>query len=192
MKAAIDPDQVQTIGPGGVLLLDGIVDRIDQSRKGDMEPSNAGGSNFFSFLLGGGISKQDVFRHIALHLPEIARMRLRNVDDIGRDPVLVRLVQLVERGNLPAKRRSRVTSKDKHHRLDPAERRERHRTRVVEERKREIRSKVAQLETSGSRPLPHGFEGEQEERRWPDMHHDLGERCGRLMHGIVEAANRAQ
>ena len=49
-------------------------------------------------------------------------MRLLDVDHIESHLFFVLLVQLVERGHLPAEGRSRVTAEDQRHRLPPAER----------------------------------------------------------------------
>jgi hypothetical protein len=47
-------------------------------------------------------------------------VRLFDVDHIECRLILVLLVQLVERGNLPAKGRSSVTAEDEYYRLPPA------------------------------------------------------------------------
>jgi hypothetical protein len=55
-----------------------------------------------------------------LHLPNIAGMRFIDVNNEEGYPVLVLAVQLVERGNLPAKGRSSVTAKDENNRFPAA------------------------------------------------------------------------
>jgi hypothetical protein len=55
-----------------------------------------------------------------LHLPNIARMRLIDVNNEERYPIFVLLIQLVERGNLPAKGRSSVTAEDENNRFPAA------------------------------------------------------------------------
>jgi hypothetical protein len=59
-------------------------------------------------------------------------MGFGNVDDIECRPVLVLLVKLVKRGNLPAKWRSSVTAEYEDHRLFAAKRGKLQRARVVE------------------------------------------------------------
>jgi hypothetical protein len=39
-------------------------------------------------------------------------MRFLDIDHVKRDAILIFLVKLIERGNLPAKRRSSVAAKD--------------------------------------------------------------------------------
>jgi hypothetical protein len=55
-----------------------------------------------------------------LHLPDIARMRLVDVNDEEGYPIFILLIQLVERGNLPAKGRSSVTAKNENNRFPAA------------------------------------------------------------------------
>jgi hypothetical protein len=50
-------------------------------------------------------------------LPDVARMRLDDVDDQERNAVAVLIVELVESGNLPPEGRSGVAAEHKHHRL---------------------------------------------------------------------------
>jgi hypothetical protein len=50
-------------------------------------------------------------------LPEIARMSLVDVHNEERYLIFILLVQLIERGNLPAKWRSSVTAKDENNRF---------------------------------------------------------------------------
>jgi hypothetical protein len=47
-----------------------------------------------------------------LHLPDIARMRFRDVHDQKSDFVLVLLVELIESGDLPPEGRSGVTAEN--------------------------------------------------------------------------------
>jgi hypothetical protein len=54
--------------------------------------------------------------NIALHLPDVAGMRLGDVDDQERDLISVLVVELVEGRNLPPEGRSSIASKDKHNR----------------------------------------------------------------------------
>ena len=54
-------------------------------------------------------------------LPGIAGMRFLNVDQIECDLLLVPIIDFVQVGNLPAKRRSGVTTEDQHDRLFASE-----------------------------------------------------------------------
>jgi hypothetical protein len=54
--------------------------------------------------------------HIALHLPHVSWMRLKDVDRVEIDLTLELLRQLVQGGNLPPKRRSGVAPEYKNDR----------------------------------------------------------------------------
>ncbi len=77
-----------------------------------MEISHARGGHFLTIFFRSWIRKKNTFLDVALHLPDIARMRFIDVHNEEGYPIFILLVQLVERGNLPAKGRSSVTAKD--------------------------------------------------------------------------------
>lgn len=91
-----------------------------------MESANARIGDLFTLCVCGRISKENTFLDVALHLPDVGRMSLVDVDDKESHLVFVLLVQLVERGNLPAKWRSSITPKYQDDRLSSAKRRYRH------------------------------------------------------------------
>ena len=59
-------------------------------------------------------------------------MGLLDVYNVECNSVLILFIELVERGNLPAKGRSGVAAEHEHHRLPPAKRRQPHAARAVE------------------------------------------------------------
>ena len=75
-----------------------------------MEFADAGGGHLFALGSGGGILEDHALLYIALHLPKIAGVGFGNVNHVESHLVAILLVKLVERGNLPAKRRSSVTA----------------------------------------------------------------------------------
>ncbi len=77
-----------------------------------MQVANAGTGHLLPLRLGGWITKQHLIVDVALHLPDVGRMRLGDVDDVESNTVLILLVKLVERGNLPAKWRSSVAAEN--------------------------------------------------------------------------------
>ncbi len=113
-------DEVETIRPAGVVLLDAIAYRIDEGWNRDMKVSHARIGHGLPIFFRGWIRKQNTFLDVALHLPNIAGMRFIDVNNEEGYPVLVLAVQLVERGNLPAKGRSSVTAKDENNRFPAA------------------------------------------------------------------------
>ena len=86
-----------------------------------MELADAGVRDLFALGVRGRVAEQNAFLHIAFHLPDISRMRFGNVDDIEGSLIFVIRVELVERGNLPAKWRSSIASEDENHRFHAAE-----------------------------------------------------------------------
>ena len=89
---------------------------IDECWYEDVKFANAGAGNVLALGIRFGVRKQNTFPDVASHLPEIGRMRLLYVDQIESDPIVILLIQTVERGNLPAKWRSSVTSEDENYR----------------------------------------------------------------------------
>jgi len=73
-------------------------------------------------------------------------MSLIDVNNKERDPVFVLLIQLVERGSLPAKGRSSVTAEDENNRLPAAKRGQGNRAGMIEERKCKIGRLISYLE----------------------------------------------
>ena len=80
---------------------------------------------------------------VALHLPNIARMRLGDIHNQKRDAASVLLVKLVESGNLPPKGRSGVAAKNQDDRLGLIEFRKMHLGRLIQFSQEEIRSPVS-------------------------------------------------
>jgi hypothetical protein len=119
-------------------------------------------------------------------LPEVAGVSFVNVDDEEGDAVAVLLVELVERGNLPAKRRSSIAAEDEDDGLLAAEGGEGYGFGMVEKREGEVGGFVANLEMAGAGLLPHGLKREEDERDRADAHHEAGEFFGRLAHGVEE------
>ncbi len=123
---SIRPDEIKPVGPTGVDLFHAGFNSVDQRGKRNVEFPHAGVRNLHALTEAGRILKKHIVLHVARHLPDVAGVRLNNVNDEERDSIPILGVQLVQRGNLPAKRRSRVTPKDQHDRLFPAERRKSH------------------------------------------------------------------
>ena len=146
------------------------------------------------FPLDGGfwISKKNALFDVTLHLPYVGWMCFRDVYDIERDLVLVSGVQLVERGNLPAKWRSSITSKDQNDRLRAPKRRKRHMTGMIEKREGEIWSGISDIDVALAGIFPHTLEGEQQEWDWPDVHHHARKSFRGQAHGISKSGHRGE
>jgi hypothetical protein len=115
-------------------------------------------------------------------------MSLIDVNNEERDSVFVLLIQLVERGNLPAKGRSGVTAEDENNRLLAAKGRQADRAGMVQSWKSKIGSRAAYWQMACPCALPHGLERKQQEGYGPHVHHHARKRLRRLMHRIIEEA----
>ena len=82
------------------------------------------------FVLGTG--KDHLVFDVALHLPDIAGVRLGDVNHQKGDSILVLVVELVESGNLPPEGRSRIAAKNKDDRLLGGQSRKLHASGVIE------------------------------------------------------------
>jgi hypothetical protein len=191
-NAAVGIDEIETVGPTCVVFLNLILHGVDQGGHANVKFADAGRGNLLAVGNGGGVLKDDAFLDVALRLPEVAGMRLIDVNDEESHVVSVLLVEPVERGNLPAKRRSSIAAEDEYDGLFAAKRREGDGTGVVEQWKREVGRLVADLQMAAAGLLPHGFEREEEKRHWANVFHDARKFVGGLVHGVVEEAEDGQ
>jgi hypothetical protein len=108
-------DQVKTIRPTGIGLLGRVAELINDRRNLDAKFSHAraGDHRAFLFILGAG--ENDFVFNIALHLPNVAGMRFRDVHNQEVNLISILLIKLIESGNLPPEGRSRVAAKNQHH-----------------------------------------------------------------------------
>jgi len=110
--ASVGLDKVQSIWPSGVRNFCMVVESIDQGREPDAKFSNAGSGYHGAFLFVAWTTEQNLIAQIALHLPDIRRMRFKDIDRIEIDLAFVLLRQLIHGGNLPPKGRSSVAAED--------------------------------------------------------------------------------
>ena len=110
-NAAIAADQIQAIRPRGVSDFGRVVEIVNQSRQLDPQLAHAGRCDVTPLVE----CARSRDRHVARKLPGIAGVCLENVDDVERRLIFVLAVQLVERGNLPAKWRSSVAAENQDH-----------------------------------------------------------------------------
>ncbi len=108
-------DQIQTIWPAGVGSFNLVREVIYQCGKFYTQFADAAIGYGRTFLLVARTAEQHLVAHVALHLPDIGRVRFKNVDRVEIDLTLVLLRELVQGGNLPPKGRSGVTAKDQDH-----------------------------------------------------------------------------
>jgi len=110
-------EQVNAIGPATVSLLGTVVEAVDKGRKFDAKLAYAHARNLFALSQVLWTGKNDFIANVTLHLPNIAGMRFQNVHGVELHALTIFVVKLIERGNLPAKWRSRATAEDQHYGL---------------------------------------------------------------------------
>jgi hypothetical protein len=114
-------------------------------------------------------------------------MGLLDIYDIEGHLIAIRLVELIERGSLPAKGWSSVAAENEHDRLQPVLRGELDGAIVIDCREFKIRSRVSNLEGPLTCPHPKRTEWQNQEGRVRNFGHDRTEARRRLAHGSVES-----
>jgi hypothetical protein len=187
-NAAGGVDQVEAIGPGRVGGFGGIAEFVEHRRNFDAKFAYAGSGNRAAFLFIARAGKNDAVFDVALHLPDVARVRLRDVDYEEPDFVLILVVKTIESGDLPSEGWSSVTAEDEDDWLFLAcERRKLNLAGLIDFGQREIGGGVANVERTAAGLSPHGFEGKNHERDRPgDSRHHMTELLGRLAHHVVD------
>ena len=115
-------NEVQPVRPPGVRSFDVIVETVDERRELDSEFTHAGPGHIESFGFVSGAGEEHVVAYVGLHLPYVGRVRLKNVDRVEPNLVLVLLGELVQGGNLPPKWRSGIAPEDEDDRIRRPER----------------------------------------------------------------------
>jgi hypothetical protein len=105
-------DKVQPIWPCRVGGLRRVSEFIEHGGNLDPQLAYAGSGDIFAFLLVARAGEHHLVFDVALHLPDVARVRLCDVNHQKADAVAVLVVELVESGNLPPERRSSVAAED--------------------------------------------------------------------------------
>ena len=107
-------DDVEPVGPARISHLGGIAELVDESREFDTQLRHAEPCKVYALIVALGTGENDFVLLIGLELPEVAGVRLLDIDREKLGAVLVLFVELVERGNLPAKWRSSVAPENEH------------------------------------------------------------------------------
>jgi len=110
-------DQVKAIGPCRVRLLGRVSEFIQYSRNVDSQFADAGAGDESTFLFAPWTGEDNFIFDVTLHLPDVAGMRLGDVDHQECDLAAVLLIELVKGRNLPPEGRSGIASKYEHDRL---------------------------------------------------------------------------
>jgi len=133
-------------------------------------------SLFFSFRA----SKNNLVFDIPLHLPNVAGMRFRNVNNQERNAPAILFVKLIESRNLPPEWRSRVAAEYQNHRLLLAQERQLNSLTFVHLEQREVRRSISDLKRSGASMDPGSF-------KWKDQE---GDGAGHFGHHAPEGFRR--
>src|SRR5438874_3278896 len=142
------------------------------------------------FILWSG--KDDAVFDVALHLPDVAGMRLSDVHDQESDLVLVLIVELVEGGNLTPEWRSSVAAKDHHDGLRLVQFGKANGPTLVQFRQREIGCRVADVNRSGTSACPHGFKRAYQKYLPSQVHHHSSKCLRRTMPDSPHKADKTQ
>ena len=108
-------DQVEAVGPTGISGFDAIIKAVDQGGKLDAQFADACPGHDCAFCVVFRAAEEHAIAHVGLHLPNVSRMRLQDVNGVEPDFVPVLLGKFVQGGNLPPKGRSGIAPKDQHH-----------------------------------------------------------------------------
>jgi hypothetical protein len=112
--SSVSINQVEPVGPACIGSLRRIVKRIDYGGEFDPQFHHAELADLAAFVEALRARKHDVVVEIVGVLPHITGVRFEYVHHVERDAGSVFLVKLIESGNLPPERRSRVTAKNQH------------------------------------------------------------------------------
>src|ERR1700722_3183770 len=175
IKNSTPCDQIHPIRPSGVCGLNLIVEAIDESRKFDSQSPYARASYRRTLLLIAWAAEQYIVLHIALHLPYVCGMSLKDVDGVEVDLALVLLGQFVEGGNLPSKGRSSKAAKDENSRLTAPKGVQPYRNFRVERLHGEVGCGVANLKGAFTCVHPHRLKWKEKVGRHRHSCHDMPE-----------------
>ncbi len=115
--AALRVDQIDAVGPAGVGPLGRVAKLVQHAGKLYAQLAHARSRDVGTLLFIFWTGENDLVFDIALHLPDVAGMRFRDVHHQKRHAIAVLLVKFVEGRNLPPEWRSGITSEHQHHRL---------------------------------------------------------------------------
>lgn len=112
--ATLAVDDVEAVGPTRVSHFSGIIEVVDEGSELDTQLHHAHAGQVHALFEAFRARNLDLFLFIILVSPKVGRMSLFNVDNEKLRLIAIFLIQLVKRGNLPAKGRSGVAPEDQH------------------------------------------------------------------------------
>src|SRR5260370_23510469 len=96
-------DDIQPVRPTRIRPLRCVVERIQQRRNLNIQLAHTGIGDAGALVKILRARKYDPLPLIRVHLPDVGGMGFQNVHNMERDAILIVLVKLIKRGNLPAK-----------------------------------------------------------------------------------------
>ena len=129
--AAVSIDDVEAVGPAGVIVFGGVLEIVDERGEFNSELHDAERAHLFALF--------EIFRsgedHVVVEvigiLPDVGGVRFANVDGVKLHFIFVLFVERVEGGNLPPEGRSSVAAEDENDRLLATEGRKLHGAGVI-------------------------------------------------------------
>ena len=112
---AVPVDHIEAVGPARVSDLRGIVEFIDEGGKFETQLHHASSGQVHALFVTLGASDRDLILDVVLVSPQVGGVGFLDVNDEELGPVLVLLIQSVQRGNLPAEGRSGVAPEYQYH-----------------------------------------------------------------------------
>jgi hypothetical protein len=147
-NAALTVNQVNAIGPAGIRSLGRVAKLVEHAGKLYPQLAHTSPGDERTFFLIFRTGKYDLISDVALHLPDVAGMRFRDVYHQESHTITILLVKFVEGGNLPPEWRSGIASKNQHDRLLLIQGGKLHAFGLVQFEQGEIRSRVSNLQIS--------------------------------------------
>jgi hypothetical protein len=191
--ASVGVDQVDAIRPAGVLSLSRVAEFVEDRRELNPQFAHTEAGDGGAFLLVPRSGEDDFILDIALHLPDVAGVRFSYVHHEEGDVIPVLLIQLVQRGDLPAEGWSGIAAEDQHRRLLTVEGSELELSSLVDLGESKVRRRIsdAKRACAGVSPKSLKWEGKKYDRAGHPGH-DAAEGLGRLAHGGVDCDTRKQ
>ena len=109
-------DQVEAVGPTGIGGLGMVFEPIDESWELDPKLTDTAVGDRVALIHVTRSGEDDFVFDVALHLPNVAWVRLENVHRVESDFTAILLCHRVENGNLPPKRRSSIAAENEYDR----------------------------------------------------------------------------
>jgi hypothetical protein len=185
----VSSNQVETIRPRGISSFRLVRDAVQKGRDADTQFPDAGGSHFITLAICSWGRQYHAIPDIRSKLPKVRRMRFLYIHDMKCDAIPIRIVELVESGNLPPKGWSSVAAKHQYDWTLPKLGGELHNPTPVERRQREVRSSVSNPHIASARRHPKRLKRKNHHGRHRELRHDQAKCFGWLAHRGVQTCD---